>query len=798
MTSLKNSFKKKLKSILGLFLVFTLLISNASMLRAEIIGSSLENLRDIPVIFVENVEGEKESIKEKVNDIRSLVYRYELHEDAATRNVTVNGRPYSETPPAETVEFAARGYKRLRRGDKVSYINRFGKKVNMTAMTVVPDFYVGDDKKAPFEMGTQNNYRIAEMEVEIEGDNNPTHVGFVDLDYSDNVGIRKSDIQQIIVTRNTRITYEERGGYITFHGLQGRNATVPNDPTAWVTVLLKSSTYRMRFGVGNKTLLYSKAHLFTPDVEIGGSVHVKYVTDTDVVLEDRTAVSENDPIGYRYQTEEKTFNGYRFKEMKEASAPASGEVKAEDQEIIYVYEANPETGSVYARYETETGEILEDNVVVVENAQVGTEYSATAKEFDGYEFVRKTEDSAPESGRVTRENQTVVYVYRAIPKRGTVYLVHEKEDGSVLREKIAFVENVAVGTRYETEKDTFEGYEFSRMKEDSAPAIGEVKEGEQTVTYVYREVEKRGSVYVVHEKEDGSILKERVAVVENEVVGTNYETQEESFEGYEFSKMKEDSAPARGTVKEEEQTVTYVYRPVSVNPPSDNPSTDNPSDNPDTGNSGENPNAGEPSGNPNTDNPSTDNPSDNPNTDNPSDNPNTGNSGENPSTGEPNDNPSVDNPNSNPNNDNPKDNSNVRVPNYSYRERVSVSPRSDKKETFGNVYVKYVTLDGEILEDKTILYTNAKVGSEYKVSPKHFDKYSFVRRDESFANDSGEIIEGDLLVVYLYEKNKETVKENKVPKTSDNFNKSLYLSILSLSLLVVVLGLKSKVRLIKK
>ncbi|MGN5980787.1 MucBP domain-containing protein, partial [Finegoldia magna] len=51
--------------------------------------------------------------------------------------------------------------------------------------------------------------------------------------------------------------------------------------------------------------------------------------------------------------------------------------------------------------------------------------------------------------------------------------------------------NSEVGTKYTTEQKTFDGYEFVRMDENSAPANGEVKKGDQHVTYVYKPVQPK-------------------------------------------------------------------------------------------------------------------------------------------------------------------------------------------------------------------------------------------------------------------------------------------------------------------
>ena len=71
---------------------------------------------------------------------------------------------------------------------------------------------------------------------------------------------------------------------------------------------------------------------------------------------------------------------------------------------------------------------------------------------------------------------------------------------------------------------------------------------------------KKGSVYVKYVTEDGKILEADSAVIEDAPVGTEYTTEQKTFDGYEFTKMGDGSAKANGNVIEGELHVTYVYK----------------------------------------------------------------------------------------------------------------------------------------------------------------------------------------------------------------------------------------------
>ncbi|HFI0425694.1 TPA: MucBP domain-containing protein, partial [Streptococcus suis] len=69
----------------------------------------------------------------------------------------------------------------------------------------------------------------------------------------------------------------------------------------------------------------------------------------------------------------------------------------------------------------------------------------------------------------------------------------------------------------------------TREKEGDAPKDGKVIEGEQTITYEYKEVKetpevKSGNVNVNYVDTEGNVIKDKVADVVNEPAGTDYDT----------------------------------------------------------------------------------------------------------------------------------------------------------------------------------------------------------------------------------------------------------------------------------
>ncbi|MDD7363854.1 MAG: MucBP domain-containing protein [Firmicutes bacterium] len=142
------------------------------------------------------------------------------------------------------------------------------------------------------------------------------------------------------------------------------------------------------------------------------------------------------------------------------------------------------------------------------------------------------------------------------------------EDGKVLEGPTNVKKDKPTGEKYTTDLKKFKGYQFVKLEDGSAPANGEVKKGDQHVVYVYREITpdtKTGSVYVEYVTEDGEILEGPTDVKKDAPLGEKYTTEKKAFDGYEFVEMKDDSDPATGTVKAEDQHVIYVYKKKADN-----------------------------------------------------------------------------------------------------------------------------------------------------------------------------------------------------------------------------------------
>ena len=168
--------------------------------------------------------------------------------------------------------------------------------------------------------------------------------------------------------------------------------------------------------------------------KVGGNVEVKYViAGTETNLKDPVALVTDGQVGSDYTaTKEntitkdglvyelvKTNNG-----LKAGSATEAGKVTEAKQEVVYEYEL--QKGDVTVSYTDTEGNVIEGKISVKAENQspTGKDYNTNTPELkpetittangDVYEFVKKSETSAPEIGKVNKGVTTVEYVYRKV------------------------------------------------------------------------------------------------------------------------------------------------------------------------------------------------------------------------------------------------------------------------------------------------------------------------------------------------------------------------------------------------
>ena len=234
-------------------------------------------------------------------------------------------------------------------------------------------------------------------------------------------------------------------------------------------------------------------------------------------------------------------------------------------------------GSVEAKFVDQNNNELQNKVTVKDNALVSESYTATkpneiTKDNLVYVFEKLKDGSAPETGNVEENTQTVTFVYK--PKEGGK--VEAKFVKSGTNQEISASETVKpagvqVGTEYTatSKPEIVENglkYVYDKVAANSASQNGRVKIEAQNVIFEY--IPKAGKPVSAISKIVGTdvIIKNVTVAADGTQVGTPYSntpTPEITHNGitYVYNSVLKDSAPSVGNVSEQEQTILYGYVP---------------------------------------------------------------------------------------------------------------------------------------------------------------------------------------------------------------------------------------------
>jgi LPXTG-motif cell wall-anchored protein len=133
-----------------------------------------------------------------------------------------------------------------------------------------------------------------------------------------------------------------------------------------------------------------------------------------------------------------------------------------------------------------------------------------------------------------------------------VYVKYLDENGKSLIDKDELELTGTYGDAYQTEKKAFDGYKLVQIE---GTEKGTFNETTPTVTYHYEKIPAQGQVTVRYvDEKNQSLVKDDVVL--SGKIGTKYQTDEKSFDGYKLVKVEGDTS---GTYAEDAVTVTYHY-----------------------------------------------------------------------------------------------------------------------------------------------------------------------------------------------------------------------------------------------
>ena len=254
-------------------------------------------------------------------------------------------------------------------------------------------------------------------------------------------------------------------------------------------------------------------------------------------------LTKNGLVGDSYTSQSKDFNKYVLVEK-----PTTETVTMTPEEIVLNYYYVHVSGGVVEKHIDDiTGEILYNKT---HTGNEGDAYNIPSKEFSNYDLVEEKMPSNS-SGIMTKEDLPieVKYYYKYKTQVTTKYI--DKITGEPLTDDI--VQPGHEGDRYTTENKTFENYDLVELPSNNN---GTMTKEAITVTYYY--AHKSAGVTVNHyDVITGEKLKAEQNISGHE--GDDYETTEETFEGYD---LVEDRYPAnsKGKMTIDETRVDYYYK----------------------------------------------------------------------------------------------------------------------------------------------------------------------------------------------------------------------------------------------
>ena len=273
---------------------------------------------------------------------------------------------------------------------------------------------------------------------------------------------------------------------------------------------------------------------------------IKASTDTGVKPVDETIKLEH-PTTIHFEDNDYTF-------VKQDKVDPTKIVEG-TQTVTYIYkkvekpvEKPVVKGNVVQKFVDEAGKEIKastDTGVKPVDEAIKLEHPTTIHfEDNDYTFVKQDK---VDPTKIVEGTQTVTYIYRKVEKpvvKGNVVQKFVDEAGKEIKASTdTGVKPVDEAIKLEHPTTIhFEDNDYSFVKQDKVDPT-KIVEGTQTVTYIYRKVEKPvKKVTTIWVTEKGDVLKPR----------TDGEQPKENFDGYEFVR----------TDKDKDGNTTHIYRPV--------------------------------------------------------------------------------------------------------------------------------------------------------------------------------------------------------------------------------------------
>ena len=264
---------------------------------------------------------------------------------------------------------------------------------------------------------------------------------------------------------------------------------------------------------------------------------------------------------------------YVYNKISANSASENGRVKADSQTVIFEY--SPKAGKAVNAVSKiiDLNKTIKTETVSPDGTQVGTPYSSTPQpeithEGITYVFSSLIENSAAQNGKVSEQEQTIIYGYVA-KKGGQVLAQYVDQNGKTIKNtKVVKTTDTPVGTEYSDEpdleitSDTGLVYTFEKIK--SGSKTGRVEARTKEVVYQYTPKLGKGVIARLLNSKDNSVLEKTRVEEDGKQIGTtfSYNPPKEVTDKKGLVYTLEDKSKAvSGKISSDSQSFDFHYKP---------------------------------------------------------------------------------------------------------------------------------------------------------------------------------------------------------------------------------------------
>lgn len=493
--------------------------------------------------------------------------------DTLLPDYTVELFKNTDSTPVQSAKTDSKGHYSFKTKDFAKYHVRFARKETLKTVEKSYATIIANNSKASHVDGNSTDATVRSLSFT----NNPQSKQFFI-----NIGVfrPRGSVEAKFVNQNGDEIEAKKvikeNALINENYTTTKPAEITKDNLVYIFEKLKDGSDPENGTVKEKT----QTVIFQYKPKEGGKVEAKFVkagTNQEI-----SPVEIVKPAGTQVGTEysatskpEINQNGlkYVYNKISANSAPENGRVKADSQTVIFEYSPKAGKGVNAISKIIDSNKTIKTETVSPDGTQVGTPYSSTPQPeitHEGITYVYSSliENSAPQNGKVSEQEQTIIYGYVA-KKGGQVLAQYVDQNGKTIKNtKVVKATDTPVGTEYSDEpdleitSDTGLVYTFEKIK--SGSKTGRVEARTKEVVYQYTPKLGKGVIARLLNSKDNSVLEKTRVEEDGKQIGTtfSYNPPKEVTDKKGLVYTLEDKSKAvSGKISSDSQSFDFHYKP---------------------------------------------------------------------------------------------------------------------------------------------------------------------------------------------------------------------------------------------